>query len=360
MDDILSFLDNDRRMILIVGMSGSGKTTLVKDALTKHGTTYITPSYNDYKQFEECVDNFVNSAGFSFFSTNGKRVVFLDDVENLFSQHKQAKVFISSVLAGKNLDCKFVMTCSASEEKRIEIDYKIDYCVVRLPENKNTNAYRDRDIYAIVFNIFRNYKECMLDLYHALSSDAILISFMMYDNVGLFLPSAADTMNPIYKSYLQMSLLERYAFKNNDWDILHLYTLVQCGMIRYMQKHIHLVHEKEKEKEKDKEVGGNKSKKKGKEIIECDNLLTLEAIGRKKQSLNISASKIAYTQIPNKASQRYCLMKKKYDYMMRNGLSETMLLEKSLTESTPFSNVIKTNLQKAPKSKKTNMSLYNI
>lgn len=267
MDD---FLENDRKLLLIVGPSGSGKTSLVKDAL--NNKNYLCPSYNDYKLFQEYIENYIYTNEFFIQTDNSQinKIIFLDDVENLISQNKQAKQFITSILSQP---IKIIMTCSTVEEKRVEHDYKQDYAVIRL-ERKNidkSNLYKDRDIFEITLNVLNNYKYTLIDLDQALSYDPILISSMMFDNAIHYIPLAH--MSNIFKTFCEMSEIEKFIFNNSESSTLNQYTFIQCCIIRLIQREV-------------------------------------------KSKILKNKHKIQFTQIPCRASQRYCALKKRVENML--------------------------------------------
>jgi hypothetical protein len=282
-NEIIKFLnESDTQLLVVVGMSKSGKTKTVIDALNATKTFYNTPSYNDMKEFDEGLDNFLNSKGISMLFCETKKAVFLDDIDIIFSLFKNAKSCCVRYME-QHPTVKFIMTCPPAEEKRLHDVKKIKRVTIRLNKVEDTenNQYRDRSLYELTYNLFKNSDKGMLDLKHALSSDALMIAYMLYDNALLCV--SKENISKVYKIYCEMSIIEDYAFKLNEWGIVDWYTLVECGWIRHLTE-----FKKHKVKEDD----------------------------------------IVFTQIPCRSSQRYCVLKKRFNLL----LTDCKSLELSNTE----------------------------
>lgn len=279
--DVEKFLENkEARLLIIIGPSGSGKTSICNDTFKAHKNKYsvLYPEYNDFKQFEDSIDNFMNTNDILCMMENKKKVIFLDDAEDLFSQFRMAKTYCLDFL-NKNHDVKMIIALPPAEEKRVNDIRNIDKVFIRLKgvDKKVEDVeqeYTDKSLYEIVQHIFMNNDKDLTDLEYGLSSDALLISYMLYDNINNALPD--DKMINVRKYYCQLSEIEDFAFKTNEWTIVDWYTLVEAGMIRHMQN---------------------------------ENRNTNSSEGR--YANDFKTEDILFTQIPCRSSQRYCTMRKK-------------------------------------------------
>lgn len=277
---VQTFLESkDLQLLIIVGPSKSGKTSICTEAFKACNSRYslLCPEYNDFKQFEDSIDNFINTNDILSMLENNIKVVFLDDAEDLFSQFRMAKSYCLELLEN-NPHIKMIITLPPAEEKRVNDIRKVDKVIIRLKDIDKKikdveEEYTDKSLYEIVHRIFVNHEKDLNDLEYGLLSDALLISYMLYDNINNVLPD--DKMINVRKYYCQMSEIEDFAFKTNEWSIVDWYTLVEAGMVRHMQNvNIHL--------------GTGVS-----------------------SSTNLKVEDILFTQIPCRSSQRYCTMRKK-------------------------------------------------
>jgi hypothetical protein len=110
---------------------------------------------------------------------------------------------------------------------------------------------------------------------------------MMYDNAHLYLDKAG--MSNMYKVFCDLSVIEEFCFHNGDWGLIDLYALVQCGRIRFEQQ-------------------------------------------RSSNHKCAPDSTIAFTQIPCRSSQRYCVVKKQYNQMLKHDLDYDDFLSYSSKE----------------------------
>jgi len=283
MEEIKYFLHSASRLLCIVGPSQSGKTTQTLKLIKESGYSYIRPDFNT-KNFEESIKAAIYTNTIDFFTLQVCRkpvVIFLDDLEMILTHNRTTKSVICKILADTSVNVKCIITCSPSEEKRLN-DLKknnFEYTVVRLtkdkeiPENK---PYIDKSIYDLTRTIFDNWRlSAIQDIEIGISSDPMLISFMMYDNAHSYLDKVG--MSNMYKTFCDLSIIEEFCFHNGDWGMIDIYALVQCGKIRLEQQRIGL--------------GSSDADR-----------------------------SIAFTQIPCRSSQRYCVIKKQYSQMLKRDL----------------------------------------
>ena len=333
--DIMSFLNDTRpRTLIVVAPVGSGKTTLCNIALNLCSNYKVwTPDLetsDNHKIFTEQISNFLTCKEIIQTTTsniNQSKLLFFDDIEILFVQDRYANTYVQQLISESKI--KILITCSTGEEKRLtEIKKKKNVTICRLEppqievivekygesyrnkaiacggnvgmmlRNNDINAkFFDKNIYDIVENLFLN-NNGFEDLEYALSYDASLIGFMMYDNFQnvferkctMTTTKKHETFSKIFKTYLDTSLLEDCSFFNNDWMLLEIINLIRCSTIS-------LEFKKQNQK-------------------------------KRQQVLDIN-----YTQIPSRSAQRYNIIKKygtllHYNFNNIALMSEIMLSKK--------------------------------
>lgn len=329
------FTTNDETAILIIGPSGCGKTLLVDSFLQHFKITNISrPCYegfSSHKDLETHILNFLEAKSLMEVLCNTTKCLFFDDVDVLLSHDRYVNTLLTDIVSKKDevRNCKIVFTCSTSEERRtaelrkkvkvvrlenpspkeaakhitglLESDgYTVDRDEIiklsialkgnlrnicnNLANNTDTELfesmeYFDMNIFSIVSTIFKNYEKSLADIEYALSSDPTLISYIMYDNFKNVIISNHHTCNNLLTTavpfvcdmFLDASLLEDYAYKNNDWALIEQSNFIRCGTIRATQK-----------------------------------------LFPRKPNVYVEASDITYTQITTRAAQYYNNMKKIY------------------------------------------------
>jgi hypothetical protein len=287
------FMSSDSNAgLVILSPSGSGKTKFCELAFAEYTSVFdvLRPMYSDidnHKALVDVVTNFLDTATYT--TTRHKRkVVFFDDIDILFSQDRYANTFVQNLIGA--CKAKIVMTCTTGEERKAtEVKKKSSVIRLDLPSStdlksimmgdavaiayskdlgnnvrsiqlamqgshsaveKDLRAYFDQNIYQIVETIFDRYAESNVnDLEVALSSDPSLISYMMYDNYKGYidahtpdkaLPHPLDFyhMPLIANVFVTTSLLEDYAFANNDWNLVEVANISRTLCIRNMQKQL--------------------------------------------------------------------------------------------------------------------------
>lgn len=276
--------DENVQVLFVIGSSKSGKTSVTETFLNNNKIKYLKPEINETKQhFEDSINIFVHVNSDIFFnmlapSTNSpidsvnnhnkKRVLFIDDIEAFIAQNKSAKSFLFRILEESKIKC--IITSSPADEKRMYDlkKRKLAIDTYKIPTQDQSHDFedfshfKDCSIYEIVFNIFNSSNKCLRDLQVGISSDPILISFMMYDNMNALVDD--KNKQKVRKAFCDFSVIEDYVFTSVDWSMLDIYTLLQCAYIRYFQNDKHVKHLKD----------------------------------------------VKFTQIPCRSSQRFCIMKK--------------------------------------------------
>ena len=314
MDEIKAFLSSNEKSLVVIGASKSGKTKCCLECIhgfTQSNSSSSSSSSNNSKQnvlvleyddldthadLVKVVSNFITtpckledliqcsanananaSANATIIDKAKLKIIFLDDVDILFSQDRYANNYIQEIITKSKPNVKVIMTCSASEERKTT-DVKKKSSMVRL----STNTYQDSDqdpdphktyfdmnIYQVVDRLFENREKGLDDTELAASLDPTLISFMMYDNYKMYFcdnykmqhPSSQD-MNKkskdISNAYVHTSIIEDFVFNTNDWNLAEMASIIRCHTIRLSQRDLMLkqdkINQKSKAKEKEKDT----------------------------------------------------------------------------------------------------------
>lgn len=247
--------------IIVLGPCGGGKTTFCSLVFDEFKDTRFLKlkleHVETHKQLVDHVHNFLTSDDVGILGSPINRVIFIDDIDILFTQDRYANTFLQSLIK----DYKLVCTCSTGEERRstelkkkckiIRLDpppledvvqlfgedkrtiAKLNECNIghMLRGNNNDLKYFDKNIYQLVENIFSS-NDGIYNLEQAISSDPTLISFMMYDNYKKFFTPLPCANLRITKLYADTSVLEDFAFCTSDWNLIEVLNLVRCQNIR--------------------------------------------------------------------------------------------------------------------------------
>ena len=296
MDEIKAFLSSNEKSLVVIGASKSGKTKCCLECIhvfaqsSSSKQNVLVLEYDDldtHADLVKVVSNFITTpckledliqCGNSNSNANANanaiidkaklKIIFLDDVDILFSQDRYANNYIQEIITKSKPNVKVIMTCSASEERKTT-DVKKKSSMVRL----STNTYQDPDqdpdphktyfdmnIYQVVDRLFENREKGLDDTELAASLDPTLISFMMYDNYKMYFcdnykmqhPSSQD-MNKkskdISNAYVHTSIIEDFVFNTNDWNLAEMASIIRCHTIRLSQRD--LIKKTNKAKEKD-------------------------------------------------------------------------------------------------------------
>ena len=238
---ITTFLDDYGAFsFIVIGQSGSGKTSLVQNLLkNRSDIKYFQPPYECcHIQFTTLVENFITNRTILDYNKKYKRVLLLDDADILINLNRYANKYIQDIIQSKR--CKVICTSTNSDEKRL-VDIKKISSMYRIPILSD-RPYFDKNIYEVVHDIFDR-EDCPIsDLQKAVSSDPVLISYIMYDNFKQYVQNNYDVSNLIKalcyisKMYHDMSILEDNLYTLNDYHIIELSVLCKCYSIRLQQR----------------------------------------------------------------------------------------------------------------------------
>lgn len=285
---------------IIIGPSGAGKTLFCNLLFKEYDANVVRPNYDEVSTKEELktfVKTAIRTKTITDMMNKRPKVLFLDDIEVLMAANRCAGSTVLELIQDKSLECKIIITCASAEEKRLsdmkkkadhiklhcpqandalvyvmnvfdEEGYDVDaeglleliknlQCNIRnvilslatcvdIDEEGNNRAYSDMNIFDIVGQIFKTPQKGFDDLDIALSTDPMLISFIMYDNFKGFLAANYDTssaiysdgLRKIYEFFTQSSIIEEHAFENGNWSGVEWSNFLKCGSIRALQNQL--------------------------------------------------------------------------------------------------------------------------
>lgn len=281
---------------IIIGANGVGKTTFVELGLKEHGFTFIRPDYDNFvthKDFVSYITTFINTTCISNTSKieSNKKAIFIDDINTLILQNRFALSFIED-LCKKLKTIKIIVSVNIEDEKKITDLKKLTTVLIRLQnppineclnyilniletedfdvdeellidliktnncnlrsifinldsdetnnDDDNSNEiYHDKNIFDIVNILFKRNDKTLNDMATGISSDPTLISLIMYDNYKdyyyeNFKISKKTNTNFFFvnRMFIEGSIIESNAYKNNDLMLVDWANLIKCGSIR--------------------------------------------------------------------------------------------------------------------------------
>lgn len=302
MDDFLAS-HTSSPILIVIGQNGSGKSTFCNLFFSKYNANVIRVNYADFsshKDLQSTLEKSIKTNSIMDIMTKRLKVVFLDDIESLFSQDRYANSYLSEMINTTNLShyrVKVVITCVRTEDKRI-IDIKkssnnnviyltpptlsellpflkivckkeniciSDQDIIELCEkckyntrhilqnlslysskSQNLNEaieYFDTTVYDTVRILLSKTNFKCKDIEYILSSDPSIISFMMYDNYIPYLQHCQKhdntDLHQIIDTYIQTSILEDHAYKHVEWQMLETIATLRCLAVHNsVSKHI--------------------------------------------------------------------------------------------------------------------------
>jgi len=234
--------------ILIIGPSKSGKTTKANEYIDGYNTLFV--NYNDFKNHAEFVDNinnFLDSRVISSFFDKRPKLLLFDDIDILFAQNRSANKFVTELVKSKR--CHTVITCVSSQEKRIMELKKVSTDVIILKPEKKNEYYFDQNIYDNVTEYFSNPDREISDIEYLLTTDVVVISYIIYDNYYKYLDKFYNVKDNsithhVSEAYMNCCRMEDVGFNNNDWMIIELANIVKCFKLRLLQRQQKIIKKK--------------------------------------------------------------------------------------------------------------------
>lgn len=283
---------------LVIGPSGGGKSTLCDLALRAYQLDVLRINgheADDSKSLKSLIDNFCGNRTIESFFSKKQKIVFIDDVDILLSCDKTIGSYLLSFVdqCVKDGKMSFVMTCSASEEKRLtELKKKIKN-ILRLTNpqtrdvfpyitgilDKENVPYESDQILKLVElqncnirNIINNLHQTSMDdtmrkeeksqrilfdstLYDVMKkllktkltfvdmsiiSDSSIVPLLVYENYlgELFntkLKQPRDKyfsmITSVLDGYITAEIMEQYMYQNADWSLYSQVCICKCGYI---------------------------------------------------------------------------------------------------------------------------------
>jgi hypothetical protein len=240
-NNIKDFLSSPKNGIyIIIGPSQSRKTTIALSHLEQYSYLDVPyETFNNNIDLKNTIGTFINLKRITHNGNtiNTSNIIFIDDVDILISQNRQA----SNIIIGFSKTCKILATCTNSGERKLTELKK--QCkpenIMRLDLDKELKE-GDMNIYQIVKTIFDNDHKPINDVEIAISSDSTLVGFIMYDNYKTYFEKykqiPLDIHNKISRVFLESTLIEDYGFLTNDHYIVDVANIIRCCYIRNIQK----------------------------------------------------------------------------------------------------------------------------
>lgn len=247
--------------ILIIGNIGSGKTTRADEESKDYNTLRV--KYEDLKTHTDLVDhveNFINFKSISNFFDKREKSLLFDDIDILISQNRSACSYISSVI--QNNSCRVIITCITSQEKKLmDIKKNVSNIIYLESRSKSDLSYYDNNIYDNVMEYLQNPDRNIKELSNLLTSDIILVTFIIYDNYYNFINNnyKIDTelfinsiVNDVTEIYCAASELEYVGFESNDWQLIEYAAIIKGYKLQLLQND--LKEYKKKTKKEDSKI----------------------------------------------------------------------------------------------------------
>jgi len=227
---------------IVIGQSGCGKTTDIIRCLKPY--KYICPRYDQLINHEKLltlINNFMTTRTILDFTHNYEKIIFFDDIEILMSQDRYSNKLIQELIHGKA--CKVICSCSSGDEKKA-VDIKKISHVFKYPPEPSRGPYYDKNIYDIVSAIFERDTQDISDLEVAISSDPVLIGYIMYDNYRKYMREKnvyadCDLLHcakQISIIFADMTDIEDMWFSSNEYSFIELASLCKAYVVRLCQQ----------------------------------------------------------------------------------------------------------------------------
>ena len=237
----------DVKQMVIIGNNGSGKTTRATSESEGYNTFYVRYDIlKNHNDLVECIDNFLNVKTISNFFDKRPKLLLFDDIDILISQDRSACKYVSELI--DNRKTNIIVTCVSSQEKKLlEIKKKIssDCIFVLAPIKNNTKYYFDNNIYDNIAEFFENPQRDIVDLEFLLTSDVILITYIIYDNYCKYFHSryklsntdfCKEVVHEITGIFSCLSEMENNGFDNIDWLLVEYAGFIKSYKIRLIQR----------------------------------------------------------------------------------------------------------------------------
>lgn len=288
--DILKDSSYEPKIIALVGPDGCGKSLITSLAFKEHNFNVLDVGreHRTSKELTNLISTFVSSHSIESFFENKKKLVFIDNVDILFSIERGIIGILDDVynmLVSKKTF--IVLTCKANEERKLtELKNKVEFIKIYYPTAKDAFVYLsmqnekhelgwdDNDILTtsqkykgsirdIVLNLVMNFGKNEVEslkhenvfkdmtqfevvnrlcrkphtfqqVFNYLKSDMSMTSYLLYENfpeevyTNMDLKGSNSTLLDIYMKinnyFVTSTVIEDHMYSSADWT---LYTLTQ-------------------------------------------------------------------------------------------------------------------------------------
>lgn len=127
--------EKNRNSMIIIAPSGMGKTTFCDLFFSQYDVFVIRPFYelfSCHRQFVEFLESSIRTV--NILKSKQQKVIFLDDVDILFSNDRYSSTYIQSLIdriREQRLPIKVIITCSVDDERKL-CDFKKTTNVLKL------------------------------------------------------------------------------------------------------------------------------------------------------------------------------------------------------------------------------------
>lgn len=267
-------------IIILIAPPKSGKSTICKELFQELQYNLIQVNYTDlhsHKEFQALLSKAVATRSIMEMINGIQKVVFFDDIDALAVQDRYAIGYMYTYLSTLDLrisKTKVVITCSRTEERRVSELQKLAHTVhMATPsadslfdhftkkenykvtkkkfaqmatalklnfshikaeldssyESTELQDYCDTTLYELVQSLLQKNHFSDKEYDQIMNQEHGIITLMLYDNIANRL--ALSKMHQLLQNYILSTILEEYAYKAVDWDLLEITSIVRVGAI---------------------------------------------------------------------------------------------------------------------------------
>ena len=265
-------------LIFLVGPPKSGKSSLV-NLLVGSNVTRININYTEmhsHKEFQITLNKTIATRSILEMINATDKVVIIEDIDSLHVQDRYAVGYLTSFLQSHNLkSCKtkMIITCLRTEERRLQDLQKLkDSITIHITEPSLTDLYNhfvvaerykitkreleslckqhkfsfsqvkahldaslessehqdnhDTTLYEMAEKLLKKNTLGMPEIDKIMANESNIITLILYENLANNMKNTASFL-AFTRTYIESSVLEEYAYKATEWDLLE-----HVGIIR--------------------------------------------------------------------------------------------------------------------------------
>lgn len=252
--------------------------------------------FNTHKDFVNYISSFTNTSFISNSLKIDKdpKIIFIDDINILISQNRYGLVYIEELCdkLSKQNQTKLIVSINIEDEKKIsdlkknkhiliklnnppineclsfildhldkngyEVEEELLFDIIKVHNcnlrsiftnlvnedycKEDNDVYQDKNIFDIIETLFKRSENNINDIEIGISSDPTLISLIMYDNYKDYYfhyfknnkKTIDNGFSFVNKNYVDASIMESEAYKNNDQMLIDWANLIKCASIRFV------------------------------------------------------------------------------------------------------------------------------